>query len=194
MTRRHDERGQSLVEFAIIVPLFLFLLFALIEFAFAYNATLAANYATRDGALIAAEAGDAVDADCVILMKVDEDMSPPVDRTRIQTVKIFRSDNVGVSTGEEQVYTRGGTTTCGSVSVPYTLSTGGYPPSERCNVLNGETCPSGRTTVDQIGVEVTYQYQPHTPMAMPFLGVMLEIRGSSLFVVKSNIMRMEPIL
>ena len=51
-------RGQSLVEFALVFPIFLLLLFGIIEFAFVFNAQLSLNYATRDAALIAAEAGN----------------------------------------------------------------------------------------------------------------------------------------
>lgn len=194
---RRRSRGQSLVEFAIIVPLFLFLLMTLIEYSFAFNSILSADYATRDAALLAAEAGNNANADCVILSKVDEDMSPPTDRSRIQEVWIYRADDVGNPIGGSlnpwsaptaQQYTRGGTD-CG-----YTKAVDNWPPEDRCNILNGETCPYGQTGVDQIGVRVVYNYMPHTPVAMPFLGLVLEIRGDEFIIVKSNVMRMEPVL
>ena len=56
---RHGDTGQSLVEFALVIPIFLVLLMAVIEFAFLMNGQLSINYATRDAALIAAEAGNA---------------------------------------------------------------------------------------------------------------------------------------
>ncbi len=198
--------GQALLEFALIVPLFVFLLMALIEFMFTFNAIIAADYATRDGSLIAAEAGNAEDADCVILAKIEEDMAPPVDRRKISEVWIYRADNVGMPIGgalspwtapESRHYTRGGSTPgCDATSVPYTLDTANdtYPPTRRCNVLNGETCPEDRTGVDHIGVLISYQYTPHVPMTMPFLGVMLQLRGDDYYVIKSNVMRMEPVL
>jgi hypothetical protein len=201
----HADRGtgQSIVEFALILPLFIFILLGLIEFSFVFNAVLAAEHATRDASLIAAEAGNAVDADCVILQKIDEDMTAPVDSQRVQEVWIYRADNVGNPVGgsldpwsapTSQQYRRGGSTTCGSLSVPYTLSSAHYNPEDRCNILNGETCRLGQTGVDHVGVRLVYGYQAHTPMAMPFLGVVLQVRGDGFVITKSNVMRMEPVL
>ncbi len=67
LRRSRGDRGQSLVEFALVFPIFFTLLLGLIEFAFVFNAILAMNYAARDAALSAAEAGDRSGADCIIL-------------------------------------------------------------------------------------------------------------------------------
>lgn len=48
----HRARGQTLVEFALTFPLFLVVLFGIIEFAFLFNAQLSLNYATRDASLV----------------------------------------------------------------------------------------------------------------------------------------------
>ena len=47
---RTDARGQSMVEFAISVPVFVMLLFGMLEFGFAFNHNLTLEYATREGA------------------------------------------------------------------------------------------------------------------------------------------------
>ena len=62
---RQGERpdGQSLVEFALLIPLFLLMVVGIIEFSFAFNASLNTNYASRAGGLMAAEAGNASAAD-----------------------------------------------------------------------------------------------------------------------------------
>ena len=65
--RGTDERGQTLVEFALVFPIFFVLLMGMIEFGLVFNALLSINFASRDGSLIAAEAGNAVGSDCVIL-------------------------------------------------------------------------------------------------------------------------------
>ena len=57
--RRASQAGQSLVEFSLVIPLFLVVLMGVIEFLFLMNGQLSINYATRDAALIAAEAGNA---------------------------------------------------------------------------------------------------------------------------------------
>ena len=43
-------RGQSLVEYAIIVPVFLLILLGMLEFGFAFSHHLTMEYATREGA------------------------------------------------------------------------------------------------------------------------------------------------
>ena len=63
-SRQGRQKGQSLVEFALVFPLFIVLLLSIIEFMFLFNAQLSLNYATRDAALVAAEAGARPDADC----------------------------------------------------------------------------------------------------------------------------------
>jgi hypothetical protein len=86
---RRRDRGQTLVEFALIFPIFIVLFFGMIEFGFLFNAQLSLNFATRDASLLAAEAGTSDgNADCVVLRKVDEDLSAPTDETRVLRVHI----------------------------------------------------------------------------------------------------------
>ncbi len=133
-TRRRPPRsrssGQTLVEFALVFPLFLLLLFAVIEFAFVFSAMLGISYATRDAALIAAEAGNQTGADCVILQTVEKAVTAPADDNRIQSVVIYRADQNGVEMSRRlehldprRVVHRAD----GSCTVPYTRTTTGYP-------------------------------------------------------------------
>ena len=55
--RRDRSRGQSLVEFAISVPVFVLLLFGMLEFGFAFSHNLTLEYATREGARTGAALG-----------------------------------------------------------------------------------------------------------------------------------------
>lgn len=55
-SRFRDESGQSAVEFALVLPLLLLVLFAVVEFARAYNAYNDLNQMTADGARLAAVA------------------------------------------------------------------------------------------------------------------------------------------
>jgi len=194
------ETGQTLVEFALIFPLFFLLLLALIEFTFVFSGMLGISYATRDAALMAAEAGNAVDADCAILQTIDNAVSAPADDNRIGTVTIYRADQNGVAiAGEASTYTRGGTTTCAlpdgtSMTVPYTPSgPQGYPPSSRCNYLSG-CILLNRSALDTIGVRVTYTHQWITPLG-GFPGPGFGGQGGTGFTLtQSNAMRMEPVL
>jgi Flp pilus assembly protein TadG len=48
--RRSGERGQALLEFTLILPVFLFVLFAIVDFGRAYSINVTITNATREGA------------------------------------------------------------------------------------------------------------------------------------------------
>ena len=70
---RAHGRGQALVEFALVFPIFITMMMGILEFSFVFNAQLSVGHATRDSALIAAEAGNASGADCVILQQIENE-------------------------------------------------------------------------------------------------------------------------
>ena len=184
-------RGQALVEFALVFPLFIVLLLGIIEFAFLFNALLSVNYSARDAALAAAEAGDVVGANCVIVDSVDAAVSAPASDNRIVKVEIYQATPNGVMIGAPTVYTRGGTTTgaaCGTtgLSIAYQRTSNGYPETNRCTILAG--CGVGHVTVDNVAVRVTYTHTYVTPL-QNFLG-----GGTTLTFDRSSVMRMEPVL
>jgi Flp pilus assembly protein TadG len=190
--RRGDRsRGQTLVEFALLFPIFWTLLLGLIDFAFAFNGVLAVDHASRSAALIAAEAGNASGGDCVILRDIERQLTAPADAARIQRVEIYQTSASGTVIGSATVYTRTGTKSCSfadgtTITVPYTRSANGYPEASRCNVLAG--CGTGHTTLDHIGVRILYTHGYLTPLHL-FIG-----SGSSFTIDRSNSMRMEPVL
>ena len=204
-------QGQALVEFSLVFPVFLVVFLAVIEFAFLFNAQLSINFATRDAALIAAEAGNAMGADCVILAKVDQDVTAPANRAQIQTVKIFWTNSVGdpldtsgnvttMGAASQAVnsYTRGGSTTCTLVdgstqTVAYTLvGTARYPDVNRCNDLQGASagCQTGHTSLDTVAVQVTYLDTWRTPLR----NLIGPLGSTGWTLGQTNEMRMEPVL
>jgi Flp pilus assembly protein TadG len=191
--RRRHSQGQTLVEFALVFPLFFTLLLGLIEFTMMFNATLSVNYAARDGALAAAEAGDQLGADCFILKAIESAVGAPSDRSRIGQVLVYKSTPNGVMIGSATTYTRTGganTSICAAVdgsTMPYTLSANGYTETGRCNVLAG--CGGASTTVDNIAVRVTYTHQWVTPLRN-FIGG----GPGGISFDRSSVMRMEPVL
>lgn len=206
--RSFDGSGQALVEFALVIPIFLVLLMGLIEFAFLMNGILSINYASRDAALVGAEAGNGVGADCVILAKVEQDVTAPATAANITQVQIYWTNNVGqlldtngnVTAGPGQAvdtYSRTGSTTCTFAdgtkeTVPYTLvGSATYPDSVRCNDIGGTTegCQPGHPGLDTIAVSVTYHDTWRTP-----LHALLGLLGNGWTVTQSNPMRMEPVL
>jgi hypothetical protein len=182
-------RGQALAEFAILFPMFMLLVMGIIEFTFVLNAEISLNFATRDAALIAAEAGNNANADCLILRQIDSDLSAPTSEANIVAVHIFSATEAGapLAVPKEQRYTRGGSTTCGAITVPYTRVTDNYPYNVRCSDLDRTACspiytgPSN-TGVDIIGVRIDYAYNRITPI------------GPVTTMTVANVMRMEPIL
>jgi hypothetical protein len=169
--RRHDFRpaaagdrpagaGQGLVEFSLVLPLFMSLLMGVIEFGFLYNSLLTIQFAARQGVSAAAQAGGVDGADCSILNAVEKALSTPVDHSRIEFVEIFESDAAGhVVPGVVNRYAREGTLDCpGASSQPYTLvGEEGYPQADRRDALV--------EGLDVIGVRIGYQYVGITPVA-----------------------------
>jgi hypothetical protein len=189
--------GQTLVEFAMVFPLFLLLTFAVIEFAFVFSGMLGISYATRDAALIAAEAGSATGADCVILQKVLEDVTAPGSPSRVTSIVIYRADQNGEEVpGISNTWTRTGSTACDNGSIPYTQQTNGYPEEARCNVLLGCATDAAGTHdgLDTIGVRVSYVHQWVTPLAGLGGNGFGGQGGSGFTLTQSNSMRMEPVL
>ena len=196
-------RGQSLVEFALVFPVFMLMIIGFVEFAFVFNALLSIGHATRDAALVAAEAGNAAEADCLILQQVENDVGAPADKARIQQIVIYRADQNGaVYLGQQNVYARtglftpGNSTSCtladgSTLTVPYTTTAPTYPAASRCNILAGSTngCLPGHPSVDTIGVKITYRHTWLSPIAN-----FVSLGGTGVTLVQSNAMRMEPVL
>ncbi|HEY6569418.1 MAG TPA: TadE family protein [Candidatus Limnocylindrales bacterium] len=186
--RRRRQGGQSVVEFALVIPIFITMLLSFVEFAFTFNAVLATDFTTRDAALAGAEAGNNLGADCVILQTVESDMGAPGDPNQIQQVEIYRTDSGG-SIGPSTIYTRTGSMDCrfpdGTIRpMPYEQGQNDYDALDRCNILAG--CEDPDRPIDHIGVKVTYRYLWKTPIGQAI--------SSWLDVFRSNSMRMEPVL
>jgi Flp pilus assembly protein TadG len=201
-SRRHDQAGQALVEFALVVPLVILLFMAILELALAFNAFVGLNRASQWGAHLASTLGNQAGADCDILTAIESDVLVPNDRSHIQEVVIERMPLAGNEAypGEKQRYTRSTslsmncTLTNGTAtSVPYTLTSAGYPESQRCPVLAG--CPTltpARSTVDNIGVDIRYRHVWATPLNALF-GFFAGGDTGWTFVQR-NIFRLEPTL
>lgn len=60
ITHKNDERGAAAVEFALVLPIVLLLLFGIVEFGRGYNAKITLTHAAREGARAAAIGDDDV--------------------------------------------------------------------------------------------------------------------------------------
>ncbi len=159
------DRGVALVEFTLVIPIVLIALLALIEFGFALNAVLAVNRASQEGALVAGQAGNDAAADCIILGRIETFLNPPLDKRDVTEVRLIRTSTSGSGSLATSTYIRSGTTTCGAYEVPYSATSTGYPPAQRCNILAGcQLLSPPRSTLDKIAVQITYRHTPVTPL------------------------------
>jgi hypothetical protein len=157
-----DQAGQSLTEFALVLPLFVFLLMAAIEFGMLYNSILSIQFAARQGVSVAAQAGGVDTADCSILNAIERSLLPPIEHSHIEFVEIFRSDSAGDPVpGVVNRYERTGTLTCGATTQPYSLIGGeGYVQVERKDTL--------ADGLDVVGVRLGYGYDGITPLGFGY--------------------------
>jgi hypothetical protein len=157
MTRRPrhgDERessGQALVEFALILPVFLLVLMGMLEFGSAYDHRNAMAYAVREGARVGASLGkggttpDAVDP--AIVAAVRRGLTDPILIENIVSIEIFRSDTNGNPVaGKINRFDHDGVL----------VGTSGWPASTRVAGING----------DSLGVRVLYDFNPTTPLGL----------------------------
>ncbi|HYK99022.1 MAG TPA: TadE family protein [Candidatus Acidoferrales bacterium] len=157
-----DECGQSLVEFALLLPVVMLIVVGIFEFGMMLNSRNSVEFASRDASVLASEGGNLVGTDCVVLDKVERDIVSPARNIRITSISVYWSDKNGDQIGNNvNVYTRSGSMTCSygngaSLTVPYTLTTPNYLEGARCDVLAG--CGGSHPGLDIVGVRITYQH------------------------------------
>ena len=194
---RSGRRGQSLVEFALVLPIFMLVIIAFIEFAFAFSTLNTLNFVARDVAQYIAEAGNQQGSDCSTLNLLENELAASTRVSGLTTVQIYWSDGNGdVVNNAVNRYSRTGSMTCTdvngvSLTLPYTVVSATYTDTTRCNVLLG--CPAPPATVnhpslDIIGVQLTYTYTWKTPLA-----TLLTFTSTPTFTSTQQV-RMEPIL
>ena len=173
---RAGQDGQGLVEFALVLPIFVLLVTGLIEYGFLYNSVLTVQYAARQGVSVAAEAGALDGADCYTLKAVEVSLATPVNRAHVDAVEVFESDTNGDAVpGRINRYVRSGSLDCPGGDQPYTLvGVEGYPQSFRGNSLSGG--------LDIVGVRIDFTYFGITPVGA----------GRSWAVADAATLRMEP--
>jgi Flp pilus assembly protein TadG len=195
--QQRRQRGQALLEFAIVLPVLMLLVTGIIEFALAFNSSLGINRASQNAALVAAEAGNLPGADCMILTRVEQDIDSPIDKGEITGVSIQRTNASGTTVFAQNTYVRAGVTNCiladgTPINVPYTSTGTGYPVNQRCSVLSG--CPTmtpARTAVDTIGVQVSLRYNLRTPLSA-VMGMFNGGTNGTIDFTMRNAFRMEP--
>ncbi len=194
--RGRRERGQSLVEFAVLVPVFMLILIGMLEFGLMFNHDLTLQYASREGARVGSALGCGAssnnqtcdsalptpqDVDTYIVAAVQrvlEASGSPINMAQIGSITIFRATSTGAvySTNTDMwTYSKGNGPTVSGQKLDFIRSgSNGWADSARVTSSTETTnCGSGLSTCpDSIGVKITYQYLYVTPLAavMRFFG------------------------
>ncbi|HJS72039.1 MAG TPA: TadE family protein [Acidimicrobiia bacterium] len=179
MRRHNRERGASMVEVGVVLPLLIVVAVGLAEVGFLVVDYVTVTNAARSGARTGGAAAKSIDADTSILEVIEEDIcNLRFSDFDSVTIRVYEPEaDGGVPDPPGSVvneWTNTGALTCGSVGHGFSCSNGcPWASSSRDN-----TPP----TLDQLGVEITYQHQSITGL-MPFLDLTL---------VESAVMQVEP--
>lgn len=176
------ERGATLVEAAVAMPLLILVIVAILELGLAFKDYLTVSYLSREGARIGALAGNDMDADCAILRGLGA-LVTAGDLARIDRIEIYKADNSSGAQGATNiaVYQTGqDPTLCNVPALPsdgWSVNSSAYPP------LSRQTAVSPTDDLDIIGVRIilTRSWVTNFP---PFSGTMQ--------VDEATITRMEP--
>lgn len=200
-------RGQSLVEFALLVPLFMVLLLSMIELGFAFNHQLTLQYASREGARIGADlvngggtlgcntgqSPNASTVDPIIIEAVDRILTStgsPIPLAQVSKIRIFQADSAGKDTlglDNDWTYTASLYTLFDGTKVNFQPGASSWSVCDRTNQIN-DTYASA---VDSIGIAITYTYKLTTPLA----GAMKLIGGnqaSTISMTDATVMQFNP--
>lgn len=195
------ERGQGLAEFTIIMPLFLILLAAMLEFGLAFSDRLTLGNATREGARIGGAlvtgsgsscSGDPGGVDITIVASVQNILKSggsDVDLARVNAIRIFKASASGTQIGgyvNVWTYTPGSGPDAdpgpGTETIDFSPSSVGWAACVRDNEAGSP---------DSIGVSVDYDYRLQTPLA----GLLTLIGGSyadTIEMVDTTVMALNP--
>ena len=204
MRMARGERGQSLVEFAFIVPVFMLLLLGMLEFGFAFEHDQTLAYATREGARAGATAGDGsttypcntttkANFDTPIIAAVERVLTStgsPIDLSQVNSITVYLAKPDGTSTGTENIWLPGAGPSVDGMGNPlgkaldFKQTTLGWP----CTARSVGGSPG---TVDALGVSISYKYQFRTS----FGGIVRFMFGntwSSLAMSDRTVMNLNP--
>ena len=197
--RRRNRQGQSLVEFAITLPILMFLVLGMIEMGWAINHNTTIVTATRQGARVGAELvnGSNSCADSTNAATVDPQIigavqgvlassGSPINVSQITEIDIYEVDmstGTPTVTGHQDAWIPGsGPALPGSSPTTYLLfkpsGTGSWTANTRC----------GNSPADGLGIRITYTYNFITPLG----GLVAAFSSGKITITDSTVMALEP--
>ena len=203
LRRRHRrERGQSLVEFSLVVPVLTLILFGTLEFGLAFNHDLTVEYATREGARTGSALGNGGSANCsggtdlylidaqtvAAVQRILKSPGSPVNLADVSEIRLYRADSAGNQIGTSANvwhYTPGAgpdiDVSAGVEKLDFSVVSTGWTVCSRVDGPNP----------DSIGVSISYTYRFSTPLG----AIMQMIGGSnltSLAITDKTVMALNP--
>ncbi|MGZ8803517.1 MAG: TadE/TadG family type IV pilus assembly protein [Mycobacterium sp.] len=201
-SRRHSgATGQGLVEFVVVMPVFLVLLAGMLEFGLAFSDRLTLGNATREGARIGAAlatgsetscTGDPSGVDTTVvasLQNILKSGGSDVIMANIQSIRIFKANSTGHQVGgfvNVWTYTPGSGPDAdpgpGSEIIDFSPSSVAWLACTRSNATPNP---------DSIGISIVYDYRLQTPLGslMSLLG---GSQGNVIHIVDSTVMALNP--
>jgi len=169
ITRRRSERGAAMVEFVVVVPLILMLVFGALEFGLAFKARLSFSHAVAGAARIGSVMGTDPEADIAILQAVQAGLVGAVEPETIDKVVIYKANADGSMSVSQNHYTYAPATACKwdpcpdpAVGPPVYGNPGSWPPDARQTTLLPLPGP------DVLGVQVQFTHEWVTNI-LPFM-------------------------
>lgn len=144
MCRRRKSLGQALTEFALITPILLFMLFAVLEGSLLLFVVGTARFGAGEGAREASEAGNAVDADQRIVLQVRESAIGTTSLAKVTSIEVYKLNEQPDGTLLRDPVKVNRYQLDGTAIGPIA-----WPPSTR-NVTNGN--------MDFLGITVNFRY------------------------------------
>lgn len=156
LRKQKRQRGQSLVEFAVIMSFVLFpILAGAVDLSNLLDSHLGIVYATRQAARVGAEEDQNAVADCAILGSIYA-ATQNLNLVTVTRIVIFQIDSTGTITGKKDVYA--GNPGCPTPpNPPITASPNTWNPAIDPTLRN-DSPPNE----DSIGIEIDYTYSWQT--------------------------------
>jgi len=177
--RRRRERGQALVEYAVLVPMFLLILFGMLEFGLIFQHNLTLEYSTREGARTGAALANGGSSNCPSgTFDPDPNIIAAVERVLTSPGSPIAGNIASVS--QIQIYsaTASGAPVSAATTNTWTYTGPGTGPVvdgqalvfSQSGAQNWTACARNNSTppVDSIGVSIKYTYTLVTPMSAIF--------------------------
>ena len=193
--RRTASSGQAMVEFAIIVPLFMILLLGVLEFGFIFANHQGLEYATREGArtgsalsngaMSQAGSGGCASIDPQVIAAVQRVLTGKgsmVQLANVSQIRIWKSDAAGNPvSGSINVWANTGLNSGPTVDGAKLSFTATSSPWNACTRDASGDPSANPPTIDIIGVDLTYAYHMATP-----LGALLHWAGANVLTMNDE--------